>query len=180
MISERGHVNLEPAQVTAIFADIDNWHRWMPGLQSTRILERSENSARLVMDQRFHGRKIDQELTCRFSPMEVHQQQIRGHLRHWECRWSFAPSPDGRGTTISAGLHVELDGIMGLFVTDRLLGEFLEQSFRDTLQRLEQWGRKQDSTAAAAIQPGEDVILQVFETDQGLEMWLDGKTYRLK
>jgi len=180
VISQRGLVNLEPSLVSGIFADIDNWHRWMPGLLSTRILERGENSARLVMEQRFHGHKLDQELTCRFSAMEVHQLQLQGDLKHWECRWSFAPPPDGRGTTISAELQVELGGIMGLFVTDRFLGDFLDQSFRDTLQRLEQWGRKQGPAVAADMHPGKDVVLQVFETGQGLEMWLDGKTYRLK
>lgn len=179
MISERGHVNLEPAQVAAVFADIDNWHRWMPGLERVRILERREHGAKLAMEQRFHGREFNQELLCGFGPTEVHQQQIRGQLRHWECRWTFAPPPDGRGTTISTELHIELGGVMGLLISDRILGEFLERSFRETLRKLEQWGRRQAAATDTHAQPGDDVILQLFETEQGLELWLDGKTYRL-
>lgn len=180
MITKIGHVDMEPPQVMAIFSDISNWPRWMPGIRRTRTLNRSENAARIALDQSFRGREFYQELDCRFSHNQVELRQHKGSLRRWDCNWRFSTPPDGLGTTITSELEIELGGMMGLLASRRMLNQFLEQSFRDTLRRLEQRGRSQAPAAAVQIPPEQDIILQIFETGQELELWFDGRIYRLK
>jgi ribosome-associated toxin RatA of RatAB toxin-antitoxin module len=180
MITKIGHLGMEPPQVMAIFTDTDNWPHWMPGIRHAHTLDRTENSALVVLDQRFRGREFHQEIDCRFSSDQVHLRQRKGNLRRWECNWRFAPPPDGQGTTVTSEIDMELGGMMGLVVSGRMLNQFLEQTFRDTLQRLEQRGRSMSPVADIRTAPGQDVILQMFETDHGLELWFEGQIYRLK
>ena len=180
MITKIGHLRMDPEQVMRIFADTDNWPLWMPGIQRARTLSRADNRVRLSLDQNFRGRDFHQELECRFSANQVHLRQLKGSLRRWECNWRFAVSPESQGTTITSELDIELGGIMGLITSERMLNHFLEQTFRATLRGLQQRGRALASTTVSQAAPDRDVILQVFETEQGLELWFRGETYQLK
>lgn len=180
MITKIGHVGMEPPQVMAIFTDTDNWPRWMPGIRNARTLKHSEDGVRVALEQNFRGREFHQELDCQFSADQVHLRQHKGSLRRWESTWRFTLPPDGQGTTITSKMDIELGGMMGLVASGQMLNRFLEQTFRDTLQRLEQRGRSLGPATTVQTTPGGDIILQVFETEHGLELCFGGQTYQLK
>jgi len=180
VITKIGHIGMEPTQAMRIFCNTDNWPRWMPGIRGASTLDRSENGARIALEQSFHGREFYQELNCQFSENQVKLIQLKGSLRRWECNWRFSLPPDGLGTTVTSEMDIEVGGLMGLLASGRMLNQFLEQTFRETLQRLEQRGRSLALAAPIHTTPDQDVILQIFETDQELELWFGGRTYRLK
>ena len=180
MITLFGRVDLEPARVRAIFVDTDNWPHWMPGIASVRTLAEGEEGKRLAVTQRVRGHRFEQDLDCRFSADQLRFVQRSGTMRKWDSTWRFAPPPAGQGSTLSCRVDVELGGLLGLLTPGRALNALLEELFRETLRRLEARGRLLDAGSATAAAPGEGVIFQVYRTDRGLEVWIDGRRYRLK
>ena len=180
MITKFGRVDLEPDRVRAIFMDTENWPLWMPGIEQAQTLQQGATGKRLALRQRLRGRAFEMDLDCRFSPERLRFVQLQGSLRRWDSSWRFDPSPDGSGTTVTFELEMELGGLLGLLATERVMDGFLDQLFNETLHRLHARGRElgadQDAEPAP---PGADVLLRVYQTEQGLELWYDGQRYQL-
>ena len=119
-------------------------------------------------------------LDCHFTPDRLRFVQTEGSLRRWDSSWRFDSSPDGTGTTVTFELDMELGGLLGLVATKRVMDTFLDEVFNETLTRL--YARGQALAADSRTEPappGDDVILRVYQSEQGLELWHDGRTYRL-
>ena len=180
MITKFGRVDLEPDRARAIFIDTDNWPHWMPGIEKVRTLQQGDGHKRLAVRQRLRGHEFHMDLDCRFTPDRLRFDQVEGSMRRWDSSWRFDPSPDGSGTTVTFEVDMEVGGLWGLFVTDRVLDALLDELFNETLYRLHAQGRQLEADFGIETPPpGADVILRVYETEQGLELWHDGQTHRL-
>jgi len=180
MITKFGRVDLEPDRVRAIFMDTENWPVWMPGVEKAKTLHPGDGRKRVAVRQRLRGRAFEMDLDCRFAPDRLRFVQVKGSMRRWDSSWRFDPSPDGLGTTITFELDMELGGLLGLVATKRIMDAFLDELFSETLYRLNARGQALAADfAAEPAPPGEDVILRVYQNEQGLELWHDGRTYRL-
>ncbi len=178
MITLYGRVEVEPDQIRAIFTDTDNWPEWMAGIETTQTLSREQNHCRVSLSQRIQGHAFKQLLECRFHSNRLEQIQLEGSLRHWECTWHFSPSPEGGGTTLSCDIELEIGGLLGMMVSRRQMHTILEQLFEDTLRGLETRAR-QSQTVLALDEPDSKVMLRLYETERGLELWLEGRRYQL-
>ena len=78
-------------------------------------------------------------------------------------------------------LEMEIGGLLGLVATNRVLDTFIDELFAETLYRLYARGQAlaADFGAEPAL-PSEDVILRIYQNEQGLELWHKGRTYRLE
>ncbi len=178
MITLYGRVDVEPVQVRAIFADTDNWPKWMSGIETSQIRSRKQDQCRVSLTQHLQGRSFQQLLECRFHPDRLDLVQLEGNLRRWECTWHFTPSPEDSGTTLSCNIELEIGGLLGMLVSSRYLHALSEQLFDETLRGLEAWAR-QPETTVTLDEPDTEVLLRLYETEHGLELWLEGRRYLL-
>ncbi len=178
MITLYGQVDVELAQVRTIFADTDNWPKWMSGIETSQIRNREQDHSRVSLTQNLQGRNLQQLLECRFPPDRLELVQLEGNLRRWECTWHFTPSPEDRCTTLSCNIELEIGGLLGMLVSSRHLHALSERLFDETLRGLEAWAR-QSETIVAQDEPDNDVLLRLYETENGLELWLEGRLYQL-
>lgn len=179
MIRKFGRIDAPPDAVARLFADVESWPAWMPGVKGLRVVERGERRLHIDVTQQFLGRDFRQELDARPSATGVALRQTEGVFRRWEAHWRFAPPPDGHGTTVSLELDFDL-GWLAWLSPRALVQSTLDRLFTEGLQRAEQRlaahpGALPEPSAAAE---GE-VLLQVFETDGGLEIVAAGRRLAL-
>jgi hypothetical protein len=71
---------------------------------------------------------------------------------------------------------MQLDpGMVAWILPRRVLRGFLDRIFEDCLAGAEEQARI--LTDAAEAEAAEDTLLQVFETDEGLEIWIEGQRF---
>jgi ribosome-associated toxin RatA of RatAB toxin-antitoxin module len=160
--------------VRQVFVDFVRWPEWMPGVQEVTILEASEDQA--VIDVLHHqfGQSFHITQRCWIESDGLRQSQISGKFKTWEARWRFVDPPEGEGTTVSC--EMELDpGLVAWILPRRMLRGLLDRLFEDCLDGAEAQARLLMGTAEA--ETGEETVLQVFETDTGLEIWVEGQRF---
>jgi len=165
-----------PAEVVRqVFVDFVRWPEWMPGVQEVTVLEADDDQALIdVVHQQF-GQTFHIKQRCRIEPDGLRQSQISGKFKSWESRWRFVAPPEGEGTTVSCEMQLD-PGLVAWILPRRVLRGFLDSLFEDCLRGAEAQARIVSDTAKA---PGaeRETLLQVFETDSGLEIWIEGRRF---
>lgn len=161
--------------VMAVFADFIRWPEWMPGVQEVTVLEAGENYAVLDVGHQQFGQTFHIKQRCRIEPDGLSQSQISGKFRSWESRWRFVTPPEGEGTTVSCEMKLD-PGLVAWILPKRVLRGLLDRLFEDCLRGAEMQAL---SISGEPETPGAEaeVLLQVFETDDGLEIWVEGRRF---
>lgn len=180
MIRKFGRLDAPRDAVARLFGDVEAWPQWMPGVKRLAVLARDERGLRIGVSQSFLGREFRQELEVRTSAASVALRQTAGAFRRWESTWRFSPPPDGSGTTVSLELDFDL-GLLEWLSPRALVQGALDRLFAEGLQRAGQ--RLRSPAAPAAAEPAAaaegDVLLQVFQTEGGLEIVVAGRRIAL-
>jgi ribosome-associated toxin RatA of RatAB toxin-antitoxin module len=169
-----GSIDAPVEVVRTVFTDFEKWPQWMPGVQSVTVLETGDDHAVLdVVHQQF-GQNFHIKQRCLIEREGLRQNQISGKFRSWESRWRFVTPPEGEGTTVSCEMHLD-PGMVAFVLPKRVLRGFLDRLFEDCLSGAEAQAR---SLAGVPEVPSDgDALLQVFETDDGLEIWVEGRRF---
>jgi ribosome-associated toxin RatA of RatAB toxin-antitoxin module len=165
-----------PAEVVRqVFVDFVRWPEWMPGVQEVTVLEADEHQA--VIDVRHHqfGQNFNIKQRCRIEADGLRQSQISGKFKSWESRWRFVTPPEGKGTTVSCEMQLD-PGLVAWILPSRVLRGFLDGLFEDCLSGAAAQALAITGTAETAGAERE-TLLQVFETDSGLEIWIEGQRF---
>lgn len=178
MIRKFGKVGTDRQRVIGILQDTENWLQWMPALESLETLQRSEGFARVIMHQRMRGRRLKQVIDCRFIDNGIMLSQHRGEFKKWSLNWLCMTPPDGQGTTLKCEVEIELGGVLGLLASDRVLDSFLDDLFRESLTHIEARARElQAQLEESEVVPGEEILLSVYQTPEGLEIRMGENKY---
>lgn len=181
MIRKLARAEAPIAVVQDVFRDTDSWPQWMPGVAATRTLSDGGDRRLVEVIMLVFGRRLMQKLECRERDGRIVHRQVKGWFRKWEAVWTFAPPPEGQGTTISLGLEFDL-GVAGLFVPRRLLsgwvGGLIEGTLDQGRRRAETFARRRREPTKA-VQLGQP-LLQVWETADGFEVCFAGRTFRIE
>jgi ribosome-associated toxin RatA of RatAB toxin-antitoxin module len=160
--------------VRQVFVDFVRWPEWMPGVKEVTILEATDDQAVLDVLHHQFGQSFHIKQRCRIEADGLRQSQIKGKFRSWESRWRFVTPPEGEGTTVSCEMQLD-PGMVAWILPRRVLRGFLDRIFEDCLAGAEEQARI--LTDAAEAEAAEDTLLQVFETDEGLEIWIEGQRF---
>ncbi len=178
MITFYGQVAVDTETVRRLFEHTDAWPEWMDGITDSRVLRGDADGRELALKQRLHGMNFTQVLQCRFFSDRMETEQLREGIKRWKCDWHFSPAPQGEAsTTLRCDIVMELGGMLGLLASRKQIHDFLEDTFNRTLAGLERQAaglnpQARDETDAQAF-------LRLYETPEGLELWLEGKRYKL-
>ena len=170
-----GSIDAPEEVVRQVFYDFVRWPEWMPGVREVTVLEADDNQAVLECIHHQFSQTFRIKQRCRIEPDGLRQSQISGKFKSWESRWRFVTPPEGEGTTVSCEMQLD-PGLVALFLPKRVLRGFLDRLYEDCLSGAEAQARVLTATAEA---PGAEpeMLLQVFETDSGLEIWVEGQRF---
>jgi ribosome-associated toxin RatA of RatAB toxin-antitoxin module len=182
MIKKVARIDAPLDAVQGVFADVLNWPHWMPGIQTAKIVEGSDDQFVAEFKQNQLGRRSTQVMAFRRHAQGIHTRQVSGWFKHWEADWRFLQPPDKKGTTVSFAVQFDL-GLLGFFATTRMIQRVVDRIFDDMMTNLER--RMQSLSTGGQDQapetgPEEETVLEVFQTSTGLEVRIDGKKYLLK
>ena len=127
------------------------------------------------------GREFEQTMEFRFHGDRLVQKQIAGRFKKWEAEWHLMPSDEG-GTVMSMSLDIDF-GFLGLFVSARTVSDAVDDWFTQLAAAAEKrLAPRLPRRAPAALDgpPAADdgeVLLQVFQTVDGLEIWIGKQRY---
>jgi ribosome-associated toxin RatA of RatAB toxin-antitoxin module len=161
-----------------VLIDYDRWPEWMPGVQRVDILESDgvESLVEVIVHQ--YGRKLRQLQRCRAEPDGLRQTQIEGLFKKWETRWRVVAPPEGEGSTISLWMDVD-PGFVGRLLPGGMWRGILDRLFEECLTGAE--AQAHALTEQPTATPADhEVLLQVFETDHGLEVWVEGRRFLIE
>jgi len=181
MIKKVGRVDAPLDLVKSMFTDVASWPQWMPGVRSAKLLEEGESSKRFELRQRQGGRELTQEMEFRLDAGGMRQIQVSGAFRKWEADWRFLLPPDKRGTTLAVTLELEL-GLLGSLAPSRWIRETLDRMFDDMMEAARQRARRmiaEGGDTVSETRRGDEIVVEIFETASGLELWLGGRKYVL-
>ncbi|MBI2821142.1 MAG: SRPBCC family protein [Acidobacteria bacterium] len=157
--------------VYEILTDYDSYFEWLPAVTHSRLLAREGDLA--VAELEMAGRDSRLAFECiQTRNKRVMTRKISGDAPLREVVWSLAPAADG-GTQVSVGIRFE-NHPASLFSPVRRhanASRYLEAlQSRVTMFSVrvlfdEEAGRK---------------VLEVLETNEGLDLWILGKRYTLK
>lgn len=156
------------------FAEVDTWPLWMPGVERLEVLERSEQRLLIDVDLRQMGTHWRQTQEIRFTSDGLRQRQVAGKIRRWEAEWRFLEPPDGRGTTVSLGVDLDL-GLLGVVIPNRFLQRSLEEGFEETLRRIQE-----RAVTGGPVPTSPRSLLRLVRTLGGLEVEIGEGRYRLR
>lgn len=170
-----GRIDAPVDVVRGVLADVERWTDWMPGVTQVTILESDGVESVLDVHHRQFGRIFRQKEWCRVEPDGLRQRLLEGQFKKWESRWRIVAPPDGEGTTVSCRMEVD-PGFVGRLLPSGVWRGLLDRLFDDCLIGIE--AQAQALTERPETAPADhDILLQVFETDAGLEVWVEGRRF---
>ncbi len=170
-----GSIDAPVESVRQVFVDFVRWPEWMPGVQEVTILEADEHQSVIDVVHHQFGQTFHIKQRCRIEPDGLRQSQISGKFKSWESRWRFVTPPEGEGTTVSCEMQLD-PGLVAWVLPKRVLRGFLDRLYEDCLAGAAAQALAITGTAEAAGAERE-TLLQVFETDAGLEIWIEGRRF---
>jgi len=179
MIKCVGRIDVPLDLVKAMFADVGSWPQWMPGVLSVDLLQESGNTKRFELKQRQGGRELTQEMEVRLDSGGMKLHQVKGRFKKWEAHWRFLLPPDKDGTTLSATLELELGGILGAFVPPRMIRGGVDRMFENMMKAAQRRARRLSAERGRETGVEGEILLEVFQTTGGLEVWIGGRKYLL-
>jgi hypothetical protein len=173
-----------PDVVQELFGQIETWPQWMPGVCRVRVLERQADYARAELRTVLMGHELEQTVEFRRCGCRFLQRQIAGRVKKWDAEWNLLPTPDGKGTSLSVALDIEL-GILGLFVPQRTVRNGVNEWFGQLARRVEERVRcvlaeRQPASPTAGCDDRGETLLQVYQCPDGLEVRVGGQRYYLR
>lgn len=160
--------------VRQVFVDFVRWPEWMPSVQEVTVLETDHDQAVIDVVHHQFGQTFHIKQRCRIDSDGLRQSQISGKFKSWESRWRFVTPPEGQGTTVSCEMQLD-PGLVARILPRRVLRGFLDRLFEDCLAGAERQARILAESADA--EAAGETLLQVFETDDGLEIWVEGQRF---
>ena len=166
-----------------VLLEFENWPEWLVSMRITNVLRTGEEQAVIDLAMEHGIIKIQLKLEVKRSGENSFAfRRVSGWLKHFSSEWTLTPYSQGSGTMLA--ISTEAEG--GLFVPKSLIYHELGEHF-------EEWARALDLRARSFI-PSEEIevdteeviptevakILQAFQTEKGLEIWLLGKRYLVK
>jgi ribosome-associated toxin RatA of RatAB toxin-antitoxin module len=180
MLKKMTSVRAPVEQVREVFENFEAWPQWMPGIRRVRILNRTAETVRVDMTTVMLGWSFDQRVDFHFQTDRILQKQIAGRFKKWETEWRLRPSENGDSTILGAAFDIDL-GFLTMFVPDRAVANALNEWFSQLASTVEARVRKRlppvparvpVSPDQAALTPSTETLLQVFQTADGLEVWI--------
>jgi ribosome-associated toxin RatA of RatAB toxin-antitoxin module len=182
VIRKYGRIDAPVELVRDMFLAVEEWPSWMPGVESVEVQRRDDSNLLVRLRQVQLGRRLDQELDCRISPLGMSQRQVSGIFKRWQTQWRFAAPPDGHGTTVSCELDLELR-VMGLPAPRARLEAMVDRLFREVISSGQRRARElhaaRQQDTAGWPPPGE-VLLEVHALPGGLEIRFGGRSLFLE
>jgi len=181
VIRKYGRIDAPRELVRSIFIEPEEWPLWFPGVEVVTIIDRSEARFEVEVDGRYMGRRMHGRIECVVQPHGMVQRQLSGWLKKWDTHWRFLTPPDGRGTTLACEVDLDL-GMVGVLTPNRMIHSFVGRVFGDTVEQLNrralelQTGFEESEPTTTEELP----LLQMYETPDGLELWVAGKRYLLE
>jgi len=173
-----GRIDAPVDVVRSVFADVERWTDWMPGVTQVTILESDGVESVLDVHHRQFGRNFRQKEWCRIEPDGLSQRLLEGQFKKWESRWRVVAPPDGEGSTVSLSMDVN-PGFVGRLLPSGVWRGMLDRLFEECLAGAEAQALALCEQPAPAP-PHHDVLLQVFETADGLEVWVEGRRFLIE
>lgn len=172
------HLPAPPALVQEIFADVESWPAWMPGVRSVEVLERSGERVRATVDQTLRGRSARQLMEFHFHPDGMRQIQLAGWFKKWDARWRFLDPPERGGTTVA--LTVDLDlGLVGLLSPRSLVESTIDDIFRQVVRGAGSRTEEAMRRGGIAGEPGE-ILVEILQVPGGLEVKWASRRFTLR
>ncbi len=162
-------VNAAPSAVYDILTDYDSYLEWFPFTNHSKLLVKEGD---LAITEFAFDRPIGAKLTveCIHTKNEmVLNRRISGNMPLTRVQWNLAP--DGEGTRVT--LRTEMDLRNWRMLHARTMRNFMFQSLLRSLQ-----GRVAAFSSDLQTDGGRK-FLELIQTDDGLEIWLLGKRYKL-
>ena len=176
-----GHIGASPELVRGMFCHLSRWTAWMPGVQSVSLLEEEEGHAVALIRQRWMGRAMNQKWEFRFGSASLDQVQLEGFFKKWETHWRFLESPNGEGTTLIAEADFDL-GLFGRLMPRRVLQDTFDRMFEEVMDKARARAHAilSEETLSAPAAAQELPLLEIHESDRGLEVRMGGRRYRIE
>ncbi len=171
MMRRLARIDAPQALVREIFRDVEAWPRWMPGVTACRVLEHGPDRLRIQLSQSALGRIWKQTVEIRFDGDSMRIRALDGALL-WCVVWKCQKPPNGDGTTVS----MALDSGRGLF-GGRLFEKINDRRFDKAITAVAEQARRLSSRETEAEGAEERVLLTVYETAEGFEVWYEGRRY---
>jgi ribosome-associated toxin RatA of RatAB toxin-antitoxin module len=172
MIRKFGYLEAEPHRVRGLFAVIEAWPSWMPGVRSARVLARSGSSLTAELEQVSFGHVFRATLEVSLGERSLRLRQLSGWFRRWEAAWRFLAAPGRSGTTLGLELDFELRGILGWLNPAGIVQDRLDRLFAELVSA----ASHRLAASASASEPGRSqVLLRLLRTRRGLEVEIAGK-----
>jgi ribosome-associated toxin RatA of RatAB toxin-antitoxin module len=164
-----------PTVVRGVLVDYERWPDWMPGVQQVDILESDGVESVVGVYLHQYGRNLRQKQRCRVEPDGLRQTQLEGQFKKWEARWRVIAPPEGEGSTVSLSMDVD-PGFVGRLLPSGVWRGMLDRLFEDCLTGIEEMAEGlAEKPETSPID--HKVLLQIFETDDGLEVWVEGRRF---
>jgi carbon monoxide dehydrogenase subunit G len=181
VIRKYGRIDAPKELVRSIFIEPEDWPLWFPGVEEVAVIERTESRFEVEIGGHYMGRRMHGRMDCTVQADGMVQRQLSGWLKKWDTHWRFLTPPDGRGTTLACEVDLDL-GVVGVFAPSRMIHSFVGRVFADTVDQVNRRALELLSEAEAPETPDaeEQPLLQVFETPDGLEIWVAGRRYLLE
>jgi ribosome-associated toxin RatA of RatAB toxin-antitoxin module len=170
-----GRIDAPVDVVLGVLADVEGWIDWMPGVTQVTILESDGIESVLDVHHRQFGRIFRQKEWCRVEPDGLRQRLLEGQFKKWESRWRVVAPPDDEGSAVSLGMEVD-PGFVGRLLPSGVWRGILDRLFEECLTGLEKMAEELGEKPEP-LPVDDKVLLQVFETDDGLEVWVEGRRF---
>lgn len=176
-----GRIDASPELVRGMFCHLARWTAWMPGVESVSLLEEDDTGAVALIRQRWMGRAVTQKWKFRFGETTLDQVQLEGFSKRWETHWRFLESPDGEGTTVVATIEFDL-GIWGRLTPRRFVQDAIDRMFEELMNKARARARAilLEETLSGPAKDLNEALLEVYESDRGLELRFGGRRYRIE
>jgi ribosome-associated toxin RatA of RatAB toxin-antitoxin module len=181
VIRKFAQLNVSAAMLHSVFADVEGWPEWLPGVESVVVHDRSESLMVVEIDGYYMGQRMHSFFECRIDERSIVQHQTKGRLKRWDTHWRFFEPADGRGTTL--GCEIEMDaGLIGALVPQRFTNRFIDRVFSDTVANLKRRVGELIASPSRSTEPEADTatLLEVFDTPIGYEVLVGGRRLNLE
>jgi ribosome-associated toxin RatA of RatAB toxin-antitoxin module len=163
--------------VRDVFCDSDAWPQWMPHVEACRTVQEGRDHRLVELTLTVFGRSFTQTRELRRVGNVLKQRQASGWFKRWETEWSFLEPPDRSGTTVAMWVDWDL-GMRRLAIPSWVMQKMSLRLLDETKERARTRIRERLREPRPAVE--EESLLRVYETPDGLEVRLAGRTYVLK
>ena len=175
----------------------ETWTQWWPGMKNVVVVKNEQNL--VVLDIVFKAMttiKFTLEFDMRNEGI-IKFRQIKGWFKTYEGDWTFLPSADNVGITIKITMMVKC-GMMvpksmvfsqltqNLVLLDTAINKMLQNEERPATEKTEQLHQtpQKQLPSVCSKEADTEIIarksINIFETKEGLEIWISGIRYLMK